>query len=164
MTDATCSTRGRFERRSSHARHSVFNARAVCSTVTSGFFPPQPAGLLGGEQQDQVAQGHVPHQPPVAAALEVAEADLGLGQAEHMLDPGPRERDLQQRAQRGLGRGVGDEVLHLAGAGVAGHDQPVGPRRGPAVAGEVYLGRPHLPHLVGPASGGRVSLSSRACP
>ena len=59
--------------------------------------------LLGGEQQHQLAQRHVPHQPPVAAALEVAEADLGLGQAEHVLDPRPRERDLQQRQQAVLG-------------------------------------------------------------
>src|SRR5688572_8110953 len=125
MTDATCSTRDCPDLRSSQQRHSVFNARAVCSMVTSGFSPPQPVGLLGGEQQHQLAQGHVPHQPPVVSALEVGEADLRLGQAEHVLDAGPRERDLQERQQGGPGRGVGGEVLDLAAVDVAGDDQPV---------------------------------------
>jgi len=66
-------------------------------------------------------------------------------QAEQVLDPRPREGDLQERQQRGPRRGVGDEVFDLAGDGVAGDDQPVGAVGGPSVAGQVDLGGPGLP-------------------
>ena len=83
--------------------------------VTSGFFPPEPIGLLGGEQQHQLAQAHVSDQPLVTASFEMAKADLGLGQAKDVLDSPPGEGDFHQRRQGGPGRGVGDEVLDLAG-------------------------------------------------
>ena len=127
----------------------VFKARAVCSIVTSGFFPPQPIGLLGGEQQNQLAEGHVSHQPLIAAPLEVSEADLGLCQTKHVLDPRPSEGDFHQCQQGRFGRGVGDEILDLAGGDVPGDDQPIGPLGGRAIAGQIDLAGPDLPHLRG---------------
>ena len=62
----------------SHTAHRWFNARHTCSSVTSGFFPPQPIRLAGHEAQHHQAQHQVTHHPRVVAALEVVEADLLL--------------------------------------------------------------------------------------
>src|SRR6266542_2736226 len=137
MTEATCSMRECLQRHSSQRRHNVFNARAVCSIVTSGFFPPKPSGLLGNEQHHQLTEDHVPAQPPVAAALEVAEADLALGDAEDVLHAGAGEGDLHQRGQGGLGWSIGDEVFDLLCLHVAGNDQPIGAVGGGTVTGEI---------------------------
>jgi len=125
----------------------MFSARAVCSSVTSGFFPPRTVGLFGHEQQHQLAKDHVPQQASIAAALEVTEADLALGHAEYMFDPSPREGDFHQRGQSRLRRSVGDEVFDLSGLDVAGDDEPLGAGHRPAIAGEINLLGLDLPDL-----------------
>jgi len=118
MISAASST-GEDERpRLSHRRQTVFSVRATCSRVISGFFPPKPSGLLGDEGHDQLTEDHVSHQPNVAAALEVRDPDLALGHAEDVLDVGPGEGHIQQRLNGGAWRGVGEEILDLAGGSV----------------------------------------------
>ena len=63
-------------------------------------FFPKPIGLLDGEEKHPLAEGHVSHQPLVAAARVVPEAGFGLGQPERVFDPRPRKGDLRQREQR----------------------------------------------------------------
>src|SRR5216683_6299237 len=107
MTSAVCSNSDELQRRRRRRfcqrRQMVFNALAVCSMVRSGFFPPKLVGLLGDEQQGQLAEDQVPQQSLPTSAFEVPEADLGLGQAEGVLDVPAAERHLQQREQLGLG-------------------------------------------------------------
>jgi hypothetical protein len=85
MTKAVWSSRDCWQRHSSQRRESVLRARAVCSIVNSegsAFFPPEPIGLLGDEQEHQLAEDHMSEQSLITAALEVAKADLGFDQAE----------------------------------------------------------------------------------
>src|SRR5260221_433182 len=79
---ATCPSSGDLRRLRSHRRQMALSARAVCSIVSFGFFPPEPSGLLGDEQHHGSAEDHVSEQPLVTSALEVAEADLGFDQPE----------------------------------------------------------------------------------
>ncbi len=51
----------------SHTAHRWFNARHTCSSVTSGFFPPQPIRLAGHEAQHHQTQHQVTHHPRVVA-------------------------------------------------------------------------------------------------
>src|SRR6266511_22831 len=139
MTEATCSMRECLQRHSSQRRHRVFRARAICSIVTSGFFPPEPSRLLSEEEHDQLAEDHVSDQSSVAAAFEVSKADLGFGDSEDMFDTGPGEGDFHECGQGGSGRSVGDEVFDLARPDIGGDDQPVSAIGGPAAAGEVDL-------------------------
>src|SRR4051794_32569799 len=81
---------------SSQATHCWFNAWHTCSTVTSGFFPPQPLGLAGSEGQGHQTQRQVPHQPHVVAPLEIPEADLALADAEAVLHVPSAEPHAQQ--------------------------------------------------------------------
>src|SRR5215210_7978583 len=113
MTEATYSRSGDLRRRSCQRRQTVFRARAVCSIVNSGFFPPEPGGLLGHEQHHRLAEDQVPQQSLPAPSLEVAEADFALDQAERVLDAPAAEGHLQQELQRRPRRGAGDEVLDL---------------------------------------------------
>ena len=93
MMDAVCSIPDLLQRRCSHDRHTSLSARAVCSIVTCGFFPPHPIGLLGDEQHHQLAEGHVPHQSAIAASLEVGKADLAFDDAEDVLNAPASERE-----------------------------------------------------------------------
>src|SRR5688572_31364915 len=82
MTVAVCSMAGELRRRACQRRQTVLRARAVCSIVRCGFFPPQPSGLLGHEQHHRLAEDHVPQQPLPTPPLEVSEADLALDRSE----------------------------------------------------------------------------------
>src|SRR5271167_228424 len=99
MTVATCSRSDELRRRSCQSRQTVFKARAVCSIVNWGFFPPQPGGLLGHEEHHRLTEDHVPEQTEPASSLEVSEADLGLDQAEGVLDFPAAEGDFEQGHQ-----------------------------------------------------------------
>ena len=109
--------------------------------------------MFGDKSQHHQAQDLVPHQGYVAAALEVAETNLALGDAKRMLDIPAAKRDPQQRFHRRLGRGIREEVLHLPGHRVAGHDQPIGAGRQVSVpsvatvANQVNLPRTNFPFL-----------------
>jgi hypothetical protein len=157
MTEAVCSIREHLLRRSCQQRHSVFNARAVCSIVNSdnsGFFPPEPSRLLGNEQQRQFAQGHVSHQSAVGSPFIVIKADLALGDAKQMLNGPAAKGHPQKLFQARFGWSIGDKVFDFSGGDIAGDDEPVGARGRPAtVAGcvdrklEPNLGGLHVPLL-----------------
>src|SRR5579871_6072977 len=109
MTNAAWSRRDCLEWRLSQNRQRVLRARAVCSKVNSersGFFPPQPVGLFGDEQEDQLAKDHMSEEALVTSAFKMSKAQLGFGQAEDMLDAGAGEGDFQEDFQGGFGRGV----------------------------------------------------------
>src|SRR5262249_2729712 len=78
--------------RRSQCRHTSPSARHTCSIVSSGFFPPEPLGVLGHEAQRRQAQHLVPHQGHVVAALEVREPHLAPAHPEAVLHAGAAER------------------------------------------------------------------------
>src|SRR5438094_326479 len=90
------------------------NARQTCSIVTSGFFPPQLGGLLGGEGQGQLAQRQVPQQRPIVLSLIVPKAEFALADPETVFHVPAAKADPQQRPHRRGRRGVGQEVFLLA--------------------------------------------------
>jgi hypothetical protein len=92
MTSAVCTNSDVPRWFASQTPQRWFKARHTCSRVMSGFFPPEPIGLLGHEAHHQQAQDQVPHQGPVVAALEVAKADLRLADPEGVLHVPPPER------------------------------------------------------------------------
>jgi len=147
MTDAVCSSLDDLQRRCCHWTQIVLSALAVCSIVTSGFFPPKASGLLRHERHHELAKDHVPQQSLVASSLKMRESDLALGQPEDMLHAPAGERDAQEFLEDGFGRGVGDEVFDLSGLDVPGDDQPVGPVGRASVALEMNLRRLDLPGL-----------------
>ena len=101
----------------------MFNARAVCSIVNSdnsGFFFPQPSGFFGQEQECQLAQRHVSHQPQVVTPLVVIKTHLALDNPEQMLDGPAPKAHRQEFFQTRFGRGVGDEVFDFARGDIAG--------------------------------------------
>ena len=61
---------------SSQSTHLCLSASHICSSVNSGFSPPQPLGLPGGKRQHHQAQRQMTHQPHIAPPLEIPEADL----------------------------------------------------------------------------------------
>src|SRR2546426_4401949 len=115
MTEATCWMSGDLRLRSCQSRQTVFKARAVCSIVRCGFFPPEPSRLLGHEQHHRLAEDQVSQQSFPAPSLEVPEADLAFDQAEGVLHAPAAEGHLQQELQSRPRRAVGDEVFELAG-------------------------------------------------
>src|SRR5437879_1619664 len=109
---------------SSQSTHLCFSASHICSSVNSGFFPPQPLGLPGGECQHHQAQGQMTHQGHIVPPLEMPEADLPLAGSQAVFHIPTAEPDTQQPAQRCRCRCVGDEILLLARLDVACPDQP----------------------------------------
>ena len=108
--------------RSCHSRLSRFNALQTCSSVTSGFFPPQPLRVAGDKGQPQQAQRLVPHQPRVVPPLLVREAQFTLAHPEGVFHVPTAEGHTHQRLHfRVLGR-IGQEVLLLAGDDIPGPD------------------------------------------
>ena len=95
---------------------------------------------LDGARRRMADQRHV------AVAFEVREAEFALADAEEVFDVPAGERDPQQSVQRCVGVGVRHEVFRFSGCRVVSHDQPVGPF---AVAHEMDLCGPHVPHLIG---------------
>src|SRR6266480_201680 len=87
---------------SSHRALTQFSPRHTCSVVTSGFFPPQVRRTTRRERQRQLAQSQVSHQTQVTAALEMAEAQLGLAEAQTVLHVPALEAHPQPHAQRRL--------------------------------------------------------------
>src|SRR5438067_5936750 len=81
---------------SSQAQQLVFKARQTCSSVTSGFFPPKPLGLVGYEGHRQHAEDQMPQEAAVVAALVMAEAELAFAHAENMFHVPTPERHPQQ--------------------------------------------------------------------
>jgi len=75
------------------------------------------------------------HHGRVPPDLEVVQPYLSFTVLEQPLDCGPAERDVQHGLEGRLLRGVGEEVFHLAGQHVAGHDQPA------LLAGQVVVPR-----------------------
>src|SRR5262245_26594999 len=112
---------------SNQSTHCYFSAAPICSSVHSGFFPPQPLGLPGGKRQPHQARGHMTHQPHIVPPLEIPQPDLPLARPQAVLHIPTAEPDSQQPAQRCRPRRVGDEILLLARPDVARPDQPVGP-------------------------------------
>ena len=102
-------------------------------------------GLLGQEQDDQLTEDHVAHQPDIAAALEMVQTDFAFDHAKQVLHIRPAEGHLQEQLQVCLRRGVGHEVFVFAGGPVPGHDQPVGAVGRTALAGQIHLGGLDLP-------------------
>ena len=147
MTDAVCSIRDDLQRRCCHWSQIVFSALAVCSIVTSGFFPPEPSCLFGHEGHHELAEDHVSQQSLVTSSLEVREADLALGHSKDMLHAPAGERHPQKLFQGRPGRGVGDEVFNLAGLDISGDDQPVGSVGRESVALKMNLRRLDFPCL-----------------
>src|SRR5713226_1823699 len=96
MLSDVCCKRLVPRRPSSQATHCWFNAWHTCSSVTSGFFPPQSLRLAGCERQRYQAQRQVTHQRHVVAPLEIAEADLALAGADAMLHVPASEGHAQQ--------------------------------------------------------------------
>src|SRR3954468_11092933 len=127
---------------SSHSSQMLFNAWHTCSSVTSGFSPPEPLRLAGGEGHGHQAQHQVTHQRHVTASLEIAEADLALAETEAVLHLVAAEGHPQQPTQRRPGRRIGHEVFLLAGLYVTCPDQPVG---APVQARHPDLGRFDVP-------------------
>ena len=78
-----------------------FKARHTCSSVISGFFPPQPIRLLGHKPQHQQTENQVPHQGHVVPPFEMPEADLRLADPKGMLHVPAAESDPQQFRQAG---------------------------------------------------------------
>ena len=145
-------------------------ARRVCSSVISGFFFPQAIRLFGEESRQDGAQGQVSDQRHVAAAFEVREAEFGFAHAEEVFDVPAGERDPQQSVQRCVGGGVRNEVFCFSGRRVVSHDQPVRSLGQFAVAHEMDLCGPHVPHLIGQRESrewheiGRASCRERVSP
>src|SRR5271157_2965068 len=110
-------------RRLSQLRHTSAVARHTCSIVTSGFFFPQPLGVLGDEPQSKQAQGHVPHQRHITSALEVREAEFALGGAKTVFDVPAAEGNTHEQLHGSVRRGIGEEELLLARLVVARPDQ-----------------------------------------
>src|SRR3954453_11958306 len=106
MTPAVCTTVVVSRRFSCHSRQRWFNARQTCSSVISGFFPPQPMRVFGDKSQHQQAQDLMSHQRDITAAFEMAEADLGFADAKRMFDIPAAKRDPQQDFHGSSGRGV----------------------------------------------------------
>src|SRR6188474_2789372 len=90
-----------------------FRARHTCSKVISGFFPPQPFGLLGDEAQDQQTQNQMSQQGHVAPPLEMPPADFRFADAEAVLHMPAAKGHPQELFQRRIRRGVGDEIFDL---------------------------------------------------
>jgi hypothetical protein len=67
----------------------------------------------------------VSHEAHVFTHLEVAEAGQLLAPLEPLLHVPAGQRRPEDLLDRRVGRRVGDEVLHLIGPGLLGHDQPV---------------------------------------
>src|SRR5216684_3143038 len=98
--------------RSSHAQQLVFSARQTCSSVTSGFFPPQPLRLAGNKNHGQQAQNQVPQQADIMAAFIMSKAQLALANPNRMLDIPPPEGHAEQFLQGRIGRSIRDKILH----------------------------------------------------
>lgn len=86
MTSAVCTKSDVPRWFLSHTAQRWFSARHTCSSVISGFFPPQPIRPLGDEAKHQQTQEQMPDQPYVVPSLEVPETDLGLADAEGVFD------------------------------------------------------------------------------
>jgi len=99
-------------------------------TVSSGFFPPPLLMDLGQEQVADGCKDQVSPQRPPGADLEVTQAQVPLLVLKATLHGPTRERHVPQHLHGRSGRRVRYEVLEfLVILGVAGHDQPVRPRR-----------------------------------
>ena len=95
MTAAVCLNSEVPRRLASHTPQRWFNARHTCSSVTSGFFPPQPLGLRRDKGQRQLAQRQVPQQRLIVLSLKVPKAQLTLAPAEP--ETGARNRIAHTR-------------------------------------------------------------------
>src|SRR5689334_8140136 len=123
MTSNSTSSALRPPCRASQLRLTRLMARHTCSTVTSGFFFPQPVCLLGYEGHGYQAQTQVPHQGRVVPPLEVAQAQVTLADSESVLHVPAAEGHPNQRFDLGVFWGIGQEKLLLARLVVARPDQ-----------------------------------------
>ena len=90
------------------------------------------------ERHRDQAQGQMTFQRHITASLKVRQADLALGDAEHVLHVPADERRLQHAAHADASGRVGDEVFDVAGLPIPSQDQPM---PGPAV---VPQGHQHM--------------------
>src|SRR2546421_8568684 len=102
MTSAVCTKSDVPRWFLSHTAQRWFSARHTCSSVISGFFPPQPIRPLGHEAQDQQTQEQMPDQPHVVPPLEMPKADFRLADAEAVFHVPAAEGHAQQLLQRCL--------------------------------------------------------------
>jgi hypothetical protein len=86
MTAAVCTNAEVRRRFASPTAQRCFSARHTCSSVISGFFPPQPFRVVGDEGQRQQTQQQVPHQCCITPAFKVREPDFRLAHPKRMLD------------------------------------------------------------------------------
>src|SRR5262245_11753117 len=87
-----------------HTTSSARSARHTCSVVTSGFFFPQPVGLLRHEGQHHLTQSQVPQEPQPTAPLVVPQPQLVLAQTQAVFHVPTPERHPQQPPHARLGR------------------------------------------------------------
>src|SRR6516225_5904517 len=147
MTSAVPTSRGVPRVVSSHAEQLVFRARHTCSSVISGFFPPQLLGLIGHEGHGHQAENQVAEQTDVMATLVMGKPDFAFANSEHVFDVPTPKGHTQELLQRGSRRSIGYKVFHLTRRYVARHDQPIRACRRVPVAQRVYLSGFDLPNL-----------------
>src|SRR5271169_6252443 len=114
MTLPVCCSSGTPRRRRNSTAHRWLSARHTCSSVTCGFFPPQPFRVCRHEPQDHQGQGQMSNQPQVVSAFIVHQSRFLFGETESVLDRPTAKGDCQHLSQ-GCSRGVGDKVFHLGG-------------------------------------------------
>ena len=69
--------------------------------------------MFGDKSHHDQAQDHVPQQRHITAPLEVAEADLALGDSKRVFHVPARERHTQQLLYRRVSGRIREKVLHL---------------------------------------------------
>src|ERR1051326_8243290 len=111
---------------SDRASMSALAAVRTWHRVISGFFPPQPLGLLGQEEVTQLRDEQVSLEGMVLAHFKVRQAEFGLLVLQTARDGPAGEGDMQEGLPTRLRAGAAEEVFLLGGIqGVACPNQPV---------------------------------------